>query len=99
MYDLVMTLTKADLEIDETLSLETAKARNLTHELDVLIDPSHPERGLEELMKFKTEGHSLGQPSPENDERYVGVYEASPPGDDDQPLDLLDDEPDTSLDV
>lgn len=94
-----MTIKREDLEIDEKLTTESAPERNLVHELDVLIDPEHPEWGLEELAKFKTEGHMLGKPSSDKDERYVGVYEASPPGDDDQPLDLLDDEPDTSLDV
>ncbi len=94
-----MTLKREDLEIDETLTVETAPDRNLHHETDVLIDPRHPEWGLEELVKLKAQAdHVFGQPSEGKDKRYVGVYETYKPGDDDQPLDLLDQEPDSSLD-
>lgn len=93
-----MTITKEDLEIDSSLTVENAKEKELVHELDVLIDPASPQRGLEELLNFKSQGHSLGQPSEGKDERFVGVYESLPPGEGDQPLDLLDDEPDSSRD-
>jgi hypothetical protein len=93
-----MTIKKEDLEIDESLTLQNAAERGLSHELDVMIDPLHPEWGLEELMQLKTDGHHLGKPDPEKSGHYVGVYEPNSPGDDDQPVDLLDNEADSSLD-
>jgi hypothetical protein len=93
-----MTITKEDLDIDDKLTVESAPALGFNHELDVLIDPAHPEWGLNELVKFSKQGHKFGQPSEGKDERFVGVYEANPPGDDDQPVDLLDDEADIGSD-
>lgn len=92
-----MTINIEDLKIDKNLNTENAFEKGYRHRTDVLIDPKHPEWNMDDLMKWVNEGFLLGAPGVEDD-RYVGVYETLEAGEDDQPVDLLDDEPDTSTD-
>lgn len=92
-----MNMKIEDLKIDRNLNTENAFEKGYLHRTDILIDPKHPEWNMDDVMKWVDQGFELGAPAVD-DERYVGVYEKTEAGDDDQPVDLLDNEPDSSTD-